>query len=419
MSSPKATVIIDKSTLWIESKELLTDVLAYAAEHDGDNIDRLYLSIVDVPQRDILTHAIDQILARRKFYGKLSSFIENRNFIFPSILSAEQSTHQNVAQYHRHLFGKDNTILDMTAGLGIDAMTAGYDNIVTACEVDPLKAAALRHNVSALNVAPEEYRKVTVVNEDSLEYLQREKIHYNIIFADPARRGEFNSRVFNPADCIPDVVNNNIFLLSRSDRLIIKHSPMLDISSAIHIFSHLKSIHIVSHKGELKEVLTEQANDYQGPTEIICANILGSGEVSLFRCHRESGNNECVTFANISDITPGKYLYVPNASVMKIGPWDQLTQSFPDLKKLDPNTHIFISERYIPDFPGRIIFIDEILDKKKSSALKSERYNIICRNYVMQANELEKKLKVRPGDNQYIIGCKCNGRPILIGGHIK
>ncbi|MDE5551576.1 MAG: hypothetical protein K2I91_00090, partial [Muribaculaceae bacterium] len=121
----------------------MTEVLSYADEHRDDNIDRLYLGIANHPHREILTHAVDQILARHKYHSKLSNFIDNKAFIFPSILSAEQSTHQAVAQYHSRLFGKNKAILDLTAGLGIDAMTAARHNAVTACELDPLKAAAL------------------------------------------------------------------------------------------------------------------------------------------------------------------------------------------------------------------------------------------------------------------------------------
>ncbi|MDE5552506.1 MAG: hypothetical protein K2I91_04820, partial [Muribaculaceae bacterium] len=125
-----------------------------------------------------------------------------------------------------------------------------------------------------------------------------------------------------------------------------------------------------------------------------------------------------ISYTDITDITAGEYIYIPNAAVMKSGAWGQLTHSFPDLMKLDPNTHIFVSDSYLPVFPGRIIQIDDIPDKKKYRLLKGEKFNVVCRNYIMQAPELEKKLKVTPGGDKYIIGCKCNGHPVLLCGHI-
>ncbi|MDE5773107.1 MAG: hypothetical protein K2H86_01445 [Muribaculaceae bacterium] len=412
----KADIITDHLTQWIESPELMKVVTDYVNEHFNDPPDRLYLNIAKDPQRELLTHAVDQITARRKLAKKLSSFIACPDFIFPSLLAGEQATNEAVARYHTNLFGNKKRILDMTAGLGIDSLTAARTNSVTACELDPLKAAALRHNAKILSIPSDKQPGIQILNTDSTEYIYGTDTRFDIIFADPARRSDKNDRVYNPADCLPDMVAANDEIITRTDRLIIKHSPMLDIRMATELFGHLKSIHLICYKGELKEVLTDQQAGYDGETDVYCIDITDdTGTNTTFR-YKHDKNTELknIRYATIHDLKEDNYLCIPNAAVMKAAPWHELVSQYPTIKKLDPNTHIFISDSAPASFPGRVCRITGLPDRHRLKEIKGLRYNVVCRNYVMEAPSLEKKLKVKPGGDRYIIGVKCDNKPIIM-----
>lgn len=416
-SHPKADIITDHITQWIELPELMKVVTEYVKEHFNDPLDRLYLNIAKEPQRELLTHAVDQIVSRRKLAKKLSTFLAYPEFIFPSLLAGEQSTNEAVARYHTILFGDNKRILDMTAGLGIDSLTAARTNSVTACELDPLKVAALRYNAKILSIPSGKQPGIQILNIDSSEYIKESDIRFDIIFADPARRSNKNDRVYNPSDCQPDMVTYNEDILSHTERLIIKHSPMLDVRMATELFGHLRSIHLICYKGELKEVLTEQQSGYDGHTDIYCIDLNDDIESIIpfrYKLNKQNLNVNQIRYATIEDLKEDKYLCIPNAAVMKAAPWKELTSHYPTIRKLDLHTHIFISDEVPTSFPGRILKIIGLPDKHRLKQIKGQHYNIVCRNYVMEAPSLEKKLKTKPGGNRYLIGIKCNNQPVIL-----
>lgn len=417
----QADIVRDEDTEWIESPEQFNRVMEYVAANADADVNTLYLKSAKETEanRRLLRHAIDQILARKKYLRKFSIFLSEKAFIFPSILSAEQATHQAVARYHASIFGHGKHILDMTAGLGIDALTAARSNSVVACELDPAKAAALRHNATALSFnSADAEGSLTVENGDSMQYLENSVDNYDIIFADPARRSEGNARVFNPADCMPDVVTANSLLLDRTERFIVKHSPMLDVTMASRLFPNMKAIHIVCHRGELKEVLTEQQRDYDGETEIICTDILNENESDTFAYRLSDVDNSKINYVGETSLM-GKYLSIPNAAIMKTGAWNVLQVQFPDLQKLDINSHIFLSDIYPEDFPGHIFEITGIVDKKDKSRLKGSHCNVIVCNYPLDADRLAKSLKVIPGSDRYLIATRHAGHPIILDCKIR
>ncbi len=418
----KAGIVREEDTEWIDSNQDLKRMLEFVSANADSDVNALYLKLAKIPETDrrLLHHAIDQILARKKYHRKFSEFLTEKTFIFPSVLAAEQATHQDVAKYHTILFGKGSRILDMTAGLGVDALTAARYNIVIACELDPTKAAALRHNAEALGISSaKNVGSLSVMNSDSMKYLGQTTDGFDIIFADPARRSEGNARVFNPADCLPDVVTANSLLLSKAGRVIVKHSPMLDITMATRLFPHLKAIHIVCQRGELKEVLTEQKRDYEGDTEIVCVDIRNYKDVTSFSFPLSDVDNSNISYIDDLGLKGdkslcGKYVCIPNAAIMKTGAWNILQAQFPGLLKLDVNSHVFLSETYPEGLPGRIFEINGVIDKKEKGRLKGSHYNVIVRNYPIDAESLSKSLKVIPGGDNYLIATRIKGKPLIL-----
>lgn len=378
-----------------------------------------------------LSFAITQIESRKKTEKKLRSFIGHKEFLFPTLLSAEQASNEAVALFHSSLINDEKSVLDMTAGLGIDAMTfATSGNKVTACEIDPLKARILEHNVKVMGIPG---LKVMAVN--SVDWLNNSQSHFDLIFIDPARRTGDNKRAYNLHDCMPDIIEIEDSILRHCDRLLIKASPLLDISQTIKDIRNATSIRAICVNGECKEILIEargsemdldrydtnhlydKANDIAAKILKEAVDLSDTGEIkskfSYLEHSLESDKENLINYASHQDIKPGCYLYEPNAALMKLSPWKELCKRFESLKKLAPSTHLFVSDRYYADFPGRKLRIVKILEKKDRKTLKGFPANVVVRNYPLSATELRKQLGVKEGTDNFIYGTRLKN-PILI-----
>lgn len=362
--------------------------------------------------------AITQIECRRKCSSKLRSFIARKEFIFPTVVAAEQASNEAVALFHARLVKKPCRLLDMTAGLGIDAMTMALSGAdVTACELDPLKAAALRHNAAVARLD-----NFTTVCADSVEYLRDCTDTFDTIFIDPARRGEFNSRVYNLKDCQPEIPVIIGLLLSRCSRLIIKASPLLDITQTLRDFSGIRAVRAVSVGGECKEVLIEIAGnategmpaDSGADTEFEAVDLDNEGNViSSFKTTEPAGSGP-IAYADAEAVAPGCLLFEPNASMMKLAPWREIQRRHPSLRKLSPSSQLFAGPEHIPDFPGRRMIIEKVIEKKDRKTLKDFPASVVSRNYPVSAAELRKQLKLREGDEHFIYATRLASTPMLI-----
>src|SRR5690606_41239975 len=62
-------------------------------------------------------------------------------------------------------------------------------------------------------------------------------------------------KVFFLNDCLPNVPEHLDLLFSRSKNLLIKTSPLLDVSIGIGELQYVKTIHVVAINNEVKELL--------------------------------------------------------------------------------------------------------------------------------------------------------------------
>ncbi len=357
-----------------------------------------------------LEEALTQIEARQKTRRKLPTFIANREFMFPSIVAAEQATNEAVARYHASLVEPATSLLDMTAGLGIDDLTFAQSGVhVTSCEIEEYKCTALRHNSRVMGVED----NLEVVCTDSVSFLANSDKRYDTIFADPARRGSMGNRVHALSDCEPNILDCMQDIRRHTSRLLVKCSPLLDLTFIKNTVEDLKHIHVVCFKGECKEVLIEICGGCQ--FEGTCVIDLDmNGIISKFISRPESFGNTAVSEAGAEAPHNLRYLYEPNAGIMKTGDWKGLTLRFPDLKKADPNTHIFLSDTLYTQFPGRILNIERVLDKKTLKAFKGEKANVTARNHPLTAQQLSSKYGITPGSDRFIYAFRCAGKPVIL-----
>lgn len=358
--------------------------------------------------------AIVQVEARRKASSKLKDYIALRNFIFPDSLSAEQATHQKVARFHASLVKPGVRVLDMTCGLGIDSFEIAIAGAsVTTCDLDPLRAAAARHNTEVLKLA-----NITVVEGDSVKFL-RTCGNWDCIIVDPARRDSHKMRTYAFKDCLPDVTEIADLMVKKAPQVLIKASPMLDIKEAIRELPHCSRIFAVSIKGECKEVLIELRAAFDGTPDIE-AVIMGEMRDNRFVVPmNELGAATSHRSDTSKFLIPGFWLYEPDATVMKMAPWRALENRFPSLRKLASNTHLFVSPNLFTDFPGRIVRICAAFspNSREAKALKGEKWNIISRNAPLTPDQLKKKLGLRDGGPNFLYYLSVEGsRPQIVTG---
>lgn len=384
-----------KSSSMNIGKNINESFFDFIAKNKDADIDRLLLKYHDCDFDFDIEMAVTQITARKKTASKLSDFIKYPEFIFSDSLAAEQSTDQRVAWYHAALVGSGEKVLDMTAGLGIDAMTiAAAGNEVVACDIDESRTLFLRHNANVLG-----FKNLTAINCDSTSLDLPH--NYDVVFIDPARRDANSRRTYSFADCAPDVISMMPKMQIMSDRILIKASPMLDISQIRQEIPDISMIHIVSVKGECKEVLVDirKSKGFKG----IRVVDLGDDEyISEIQFSPAEIAMKGVPIAEISNITEGNYLYEPNAGVMKVDCRSAICHRFDGLKRIANDTSLYVSEYLFEDFPGRVSKIENICDKDLLKSLINERYNIVSRNYPLTADEIRKKYKLKEGFNKYL-----------------
>ena len=336
-----------------------------------------------------------QIECRRKHGSKLAETLAaNPEFVFPTALSGEQSTSDRLARFHAALVGHAARVADLTAGLGIDAMAmASKAGNVVAVERDADVAGALRSNSSSLG----NLEVVCADCRDVIEAWARDGISFDCILIDPARRAADGGRVYALDQCEPDVVAMLPTLKRITRRLVIKASPMLDITHTLGLLPDAAEVIVLGTPTECKEL--DIVCDFAHPTEspLIRAVTLGSSFESVFEFTRPQD-----TAASVTTATPkaGDYVFDPYPAVMKAAPLKILGERF-GLKKLAPNTHLWTSAEAVGGFPGRTFMVVEALPYMskhiKRYASRYPKVSVTARNFDMSSDALRAKLRVADG----------------------
>lgn len=350
---------------------------------------------------DWIPFAVTQIECRKRSSKKLSETLKNRRFVFPSLLSAEQSTSDLVASFHASLISGCSSVLDLTCGLCIDAFhIAESAKSVTAIDINPSAVECARHNATILGID-----NIDVVCKDCAQFLQAHNDKYDVVFIDPARRSSSGGRVYALSDCQPDVVKLMPLIKREAKRLIIKMSPMLDPQQIIKELPNIKRLYSIGTSNECKELVAEiifdEAND---DIELQAVTMQGSydegGEKMTFYL-----NDEISSSLTYQTPLPGNFLYVPYPSVSKLMPFKLLSERF-GIGKLAVNSHIYASPVYTEQFPGHIYNIESVVPFTKAEIKKfSAQYpqiNIATRNFMLSPEELRKRLKTKDGGNHYL-----------------
>lgn len=347
--------------------------------------------------------AITQIDSRQRIKHKLSKVLKNNRFIFPSKLSSEQCTSEKLALFHSLQLPKQSTLLDMTCGLGIDAIYSSAQCCkVTAIDINPHIIDCLNYNIKLLGID-----NMTVINNSSIDYLSNNDDKFDIIYVDPARRSSDNKRTFALEDCEPNIIEHFNLIKEHCSILYIKVSPMLDLTKIVNSLSNITDLWILSLKNECKEVFIKcsfKESVINNDIDVHAIDFDIGGKINEFVYKWKSEINTHYDYIDSLDEIEGKWIYEPNSSIMKCGCWKELLLNYPSLHKFHVNTHLFLSDKCYEDFPGRMkrIVKSFIGRNKELKKMKGEYFNIVNRNYPKNVSQIKKELGVIDGGNQFL-----------------
>ena len=370
---------------------LLSDAAQkFIRDHQDDDPVRLMLSntgVKGVPLKDLVA----QIKARHLVKSKIPSWFKNHRLVYGGFKSLEQSSSELTAAYKSQLV-QGNHLVDLTGGLGVDSYFISKNfNRVTYVERHPGLCQLANHNFRELDSA-----HIEVVQGDANDILLALSSPVDCIYLDPDRRST-NQRTFRIEEGSPSVPSLLPVLWSKTGLIMLKLSPLQDIKAASMQLTNLKQVHVVSVKNECKELILVLDKCYQGDVQYFGVNFLSAG-AQVVSCYQRENQAE-PKYSN-----PMDYLYEPNSSIMKLGIFKWVCSSF-GLCKLHPNSHLYTSNRFISDFPGRsfkVQWIEKYKPAKLRKLLPTMKANITTRNFIKDVKAIRKETGIKEGGTQYL-----------------
>ena len=225
---------------------------SFILRHRTDDVHRLALE--PVPEGVDIKYCLQQIEGWQTALHKLPRWADTEGIIFPPRLSMEQCSSQHTASYKcqvvERLFPEPESrglMADLTGGFGVDfSFIAPLFQEAVYVEEQPSLCELARHNLPLLGLPK---AKVFTPDEAPTD------IDYTLIYLDPSRRDMSGRKVVALEECSPNVVALQDYLLSKAETVLVKLSPMLDISLALKKLKGVREIHTIGVEGECKELL--------------------------------------------------------------------------------------------------------------------------------------------------------------------
>lgn len=370
------------------SKILAPEVQNYIDNHLNESVAKIALAKNPFPEIDF-KELINQIVSKKKAQDKLPTWFACNNVIYPKKISIEQTSSEKTAQHKAQLVS-GTTLIDLTGGFGVDTYYfAKQFKEVHHCEMNEELSQTVKHNFEQLKVTNCQFHY-----GDSKTILEQINKQFDCIYIDPSRRNDVKGKVFLLQDCEPNVVTLIDYYFQFTNKILIKTAPLFDITAGLHELKQVEKIHIVAVENEVKEVLWEITKNFEQQIEIIATNII----------KKETIHNTFVLDKDykVSFSLPKKYLFEPNASILKSGKYNALSDIL-KIDKLHPHSHLYTSNEIV-DFPGRSFEIKTILPFQKNEIKKhltNKKFNCTTRNFPVTVEELRKKYKIQEGGSEF------------------
>jgi hypothetical protein len=372
----------------MDKKLLSAEIQEYITSNINADVSKLALQKNKFAITDWTT-ILSQITAKQKAKTKLPTWFYTHNIYYPSKISIEQTSSEKTAEYKSQLVS-GKSLIDLTGGFGVDDFYFSKKvNKVTHCEINHELSEIVKHNFEQLGVT-----NVECHTGDSSEILVTLNQKFNWIYIDPSRRNDVKGKVFMLQDCLPNVPGLLDIYFEFSDNIMVKTAPILDISAGLSELRNVKTIHIVALENEVKELLWVLEKNYANNIQIVTCNLTKD---SIQEFTFELGNTPVSNYS-----LPKKYLYEPNAAIMKSGGFDEVTSQY-EIEKLNKHSHLYTSDILI-NFPGRVFEIVNSFEYNKpnmKSFLENKKANITTRNFPETVENIRKKWKIKEGGIVY------------------
>lgn len=350
---------------------------------------------------------------KKKAALKSSSLFSLENAVVPDALVVQQASSDPTAAFVSSLIEPGGVVADLTGGLGVNSFYFSQKaKKVYSVEINEKRAAALRHNFALRGLG-----NIEVVNTDCKSWLSENTIFFDTVFIDPARRDTNGRRLVSIKDFSPDITGLIPLLSQRGDRLLVKLSPLLDISSLFNEFKSLGGVYILESQREVKELVLDFNFKNLSHTRFVSCVILDSSappHIMNFALEDLKKNSQAPLIQDIGEIDGNGYLYEPSPSLMKSGMYGALTEKFDEIFKLDANTHLFYSKHLFESFPGRIFSIERLIGSRDLKTLKGMNFNVVSKNHPVKAEELVQRFKLKSSDSDFIIACRILKDKVII-----
>ena len=302
--------------------------------------------------------------------------------------------------------GDGRCIADLTGGLGVDAwaFSEAADEVLYN-EMDPVLCEAVRHNFSLLGVQNAVFRNAEVRPGSVREIL--DDFRPGLVFLDPARRSATGRKVFLLEDCSPDLVALQDELFSLCPHLLVKLSPMADITLLRRRLKGVSEVHVISLDGECKELVLHLEAAANSPFSLTVTELReGRSQSILFT---EEERQMLCPGVEQESLREGGWIFEPGAALMK-------SECHPAachravLRKLAPSTHLYLADSPVASLVpfGRFRQILEILPLDKHTIKEvGKRYptaGVTARNIPMRSEELAHRIGIRSGGPVHIYG---------------
>lgn len=360
---------------------------------------------------------VDQISGRRKARLKIPTYYSNAGILYPPGLNLEQSSSEKTAVLKSGLLAgavshNPDTLADLTGGFGIDSWFFSKEfGAVNYVEPKGVLAWIARHNHDTLGA-----HGITHHVQTAEKFLAGNTFQFDAVYIDPSRRNG-SGRVFRLSECEPDISKLQPLIFRFTDVILVKTSPLLDITAALRELSSVSVVYVVSVDQECRELLFLCKKGFLGEAKI-CTIHLFKELTETFDFYLSEEKRQESQLGPIQT-----YLYEPNPSLMKAGALRSLAKTF-NAPKIHVNSHFLSSEALVDRFPGRIFQIVARVPTKGrdlSRILPDMRANVVVRNYPLSAEQLKKKLKLSDGGADYVIGTTSHseGRVVLLARRIR
>lgn len=376
----------------IDKNMLRDDVQQYITDNLNQNLNEFILR--GSPFSDVSIQAIaQQIQAKKKAEKKIPIWFASEKIYYPPQLNLEQTSSQITANYKSSLIHGEKFI-DLTGGFGIDHFFFAEKFAETVhCELNPELAEIAAYNYQQLTI-----KQNTIFHTgDGLDYLKNTPTSFDWIYLDPSRRDDVKGKVFRLEDCTPNIVDNLEFLLTKTDHILLKTSPLLDLKLGVRVLKYVQEIHIVAVKNEVKELLWKISKNPSAEKILVKTVNFQQKQTQEFEAFLAEEEDAAVEYGDVQE-----FLYEPNAAILKSGFFETLAKKT-GLTKLAKHSHLYTSAEKI-DFPGRRFKVLKTVDfhKREFQHLGLSKANVTTRNFPMSVNAIRKKLKLKDGGSDYL-----------------